>query len=71
MRPEGVVLPTPAFSQALSLSHSGEKLGVQELILEFAVERFSKVALQRVSRIDASRGVSSDIENCTTSDTEK
>ena len=56
MRPEGVVLPTPAFSQALSLSHSGEKLGVQELILEFAVERFSKVALPRVSRIDASRG---------------
>jgi hypothetical protein len=38
MGPEGVVLPAPAIGQAVSLSHRGEQLGVQELIPEPAVE---------------------------------
>ena len=37
MRPEGVVLPAPAISQSLSLSHRGEQFGIEELVLESSV----------------------------------
>jgi hypothetical protein len=36
MRPEGVVLPAPAISQGLSLSHRGKQFGVKEFIPEAA-----------------------------------
>jgi len=38
MRPEGVVLPAPAISQALSLGHGREQLGIEELVPEATVE---------------------------------
>ncbi len=47
MGPEGVVLPAPAISQGLSLGHRGEEHGVEELVPEEAVERFSKAVLPR------------------------
>jgi hypothetical protein len=46
MEPEGTYsLRWPAISQALRLRHSGEQLGVQELVSEPAVERISKAVL--------------------------
>ena len=38
MEPEGVGLLAPAVGEALSLSHRGEQLGVQEFVPEAAVE---------------------------------
>ena len=56
MRPQVVVLPPPAISQALGLGHAGEQLGVQELIPEPTVERFGKAVLPRRSWFDVGRG---------------
>ncbi len=55
MGPEGVVLPSPAIGQALSLSHRGEQFSVEELVPEPAVERFGKAVLPRRSWLDVSR----------------
>ncbi len=45
MWPEGVVLLAPAIGEALGLSHRGEQLGVEEFILEPAIERLGKAVL--------------------------
>ncbi len=57
MEPEGVVLPTPAIGQALSLSHRGEQLSVQELDPEPAVECLGKSVLPRGAWLDVRHGV--------------
>lgn len=40
-----VVLPAPAISQGLFLSHRGEQFGIEEFISEPAVEEFGKSVL--------------------------
>ena len=56
MGPEGVVLPTPAVGQALSLSHRGKQPGVEELIPEPAVERLGKAVLPWGAWLDVGSG---------------
>ena len=55
MRPEGVVLPTPAISQGLGLGHGREQMGLKEFILDPGVERFRKPFLPRGSGLDVRR----------------
>ena len=45
MRPECVVLTTPAVSQALGFRHRGKQLRVGEFIHEPSVERLGKAVL--------------------------
>ena len=56
MWPEGVVLPAPAIGQALSLSHPGEQLSVEQLIPEPADERLGKAVLSRRAWLDLGSG---------------
>jgi len=49
---ELVLLPAQAVGQTLRFSHHGEEHGIEELILESAVEGFSKTVLPRGACLD-------------------
>ncbi len=55
MGPEAVVLSVPAIRQTLGLGYGCEQLGVEQLILEAAVERFGKAVLPLGTRLDVGR----------------
>ena len=61
MRPDRVVVATPAFDEDLGLAQRGEDLAVQQLISELAVER--RAVLHTQGSLGADRTLAADLQH--------